>query len=220
MDVLLTSIAVTVLFPFMLPIIIILRLTGEGEIFYIQNRLGKSGEIFGLYKFATMLKNSPNMMSGTLTIKDDPRVIPFGKFLRKTKINELPQLLNVLFGDMSLIGPRPMTPQTFSYYSQSSGELISKIPPGLSGVGSIVFRGEEDLLSQENDPMIFYANTIAPYKAKLEEWYVVNRSLGLYFLVIFLTIFVIIFPKSGIVWNVLKGAPVPPDNLRNLLNYT
>ena len=113
LDILLSGIALLVFSPLMIPISIILKLTGEGEIFFLQERIGKGGHKFKLIKFATMLKNSANIGTGTVTVKGDPRVLPVGKFLRKTKINELPQLLNILVGDMSVIGPRPLTSQTF-----------------------------------------------------------------------------------------------------------
>ncbi len=87
-----------VLSPLLVPVAIALRLSGEGEVFYVQQRVGRGGALFGLYKFATMLKNSPNIGTGTVTVKHDPRVLPMGKLLRKTKINELPQLLNILKG--------------------------------------------------------------------------------------------------------------------------
>ena len=105
-DVFLSSIALIFLSPLLLPIIIILKLTGEGEVFFMQERIGRNGRLFKLIKFATMLKNSPNLGTGTVTMKHDPRILPVGKFLRKTKINELPQLLNILLGDMSVVGPR------------------------------------------------------------------------------------------------------------------
>ena len=113
-DILLSSLAISFFSIILLPVIIILRLTGEGEIFYLQKRIGKNNKEFYLLKFATMLKNSSKMQNGTVTIKNDPRVLPFGKFLRKSKINELPQLFNILKGDMSIIGPRPQTPNYFN----------------------------------------------------------------------------------------------------------
>ncbi len=100
-DILFSGIALVVLSPLLIPIMIVLKVTGEGEIFYLQKRIGKDGKPFKIIKFATMLKNSPNIGTTTVTVKDDPRVLPFGKFLRKTKINELPQLINILKGDMS-----------------------------------------------------------------------------------------------------------------------
>ena len=104
-DIFLSSIALIILSPLLVPIIILLKSTGEGEWFFMQKRMGKHGRLFKLIKFATMVKNSPNLGTGTVTMKQDPRVLPVGKFLRKTKINELPQLLNILLGDMSVIGP-------------------------------------------------------------------------------------------------------------------
>ena len=104
-DILFSALALLVLSPLLLPIVLILKLSGEGEIFFLQERIGKGGQVFKLFKFATMLKDSPNIGTGTVTMKGDPRVLPVGKFLRKTKINELPQLLNIFFGDTSVIGP-------------------------------------------------------------------------------------------------------------------
>jgi lipopolysaccharide/colanic/teichoic acid biosynthesis glycosyltransferase len=105
----------------------------KGEVFFFQERIGKGGEKFKLIKFATMLKNSPNIGTGTVTMRGDSRVLPVGKILRKTKMNELPQLLNIFFGDMSVIGPRPLTTQTFGAYSEKTQGLITQVRPGLSG---------------------------------------------------------------------------------------
>jgi lipopolysaccharide/colanic/teichoic acid biosynthesis glycosyltransferase len=94
----------------MLPLALLLKLTGEGEVFYIQPRTGKGGKPFGLIKLATMLKDSPNLPGGEVTLANDPRVLPLGRFLRKTKLNELPQLWNIFKGEMSFVGPRPLVP--------------------------------------------------------------------------------------------------------------
>lgn len=146
-DILLTSLAVLVLSPLLVPIMIILKLTGEHYIFYCQERVGKDRKPFGLMKFATMLKDSPNIGTGDITTRHDPRVLPFGRFLRKTKINELPQLFNILKGDMSIIGPRPLTPRNFAYYSPEIQQAIGELRPGLSGIGSVIFRDEERYLA-------------------------------------------------------------------------
>jgi lipopolysaccharide/colanic/teichoic acid biosynthesis glycosyltransferase len=146
LDIVFALLALIVLSPLLIPVAIVLRFTGEGEIFFLQDRIGLGGEPFGLYKFATMLKNSPNVGTGTVTVKDDPRVLPVGRFLRKTKINELPQLLNILKGDMSVVGPRPQTRRCFDAFPADSQAEIIKVRPGLSGIGSIVFRGEEDMM--------------------------------------------------------------------------
>lgn len=219
-DIFFSIFALVLLSPLLVPIVIMLKITGEGEIFFLQDRIGRDGKTFKLYKFATMLKNSPNIGTGTITIKDDPRVLPLGKFLRKTKINELPQLLNILFGSMSIIGPRPLTNQTFSSYQSSAQKEIKKVRPGLSGIGSIIFRDEESIMDIQSDPISFYENVIAKYKGELEEWYVANKSLYVYFLSIMLTIYVVISPSSKIVWKVFNTLPVPPSGLKKSLKYT
>jgi len=193
---------------------IILKFTGEGEIFYLQDRVGKNGKIFKLIKFATMLKDSPNMGTGTVTVKDDPRILPFGRFLRKTKINELPQLINILKGDMSVIGPRPQTPRCFAAFDKTSQEAIKKVQPGLSGIGSVVFRNEEEILDEATgDRLKYYDEVIAPYKGKLEEWFVEHRNLYTYFMLIFLTIWVVLFPQSRLHYKVFKDLPPKPKEL-------
>ena len=145
-DVVLSCLALIVLSPLLIPIVLFLKFSGEGEIFFLQERVGKNREMFKLFKFATMLKDSPSMGTGTVTMKNDPRVLPAGKFLRKTKINELPQLLNVFIGHMSLVGPRPQAPRCFDAFPVESQDIIVQVKPGLSGIGPIVFRGEEDIL--------------------------------------------------------------------------
>ena len=123
-DIVFTSLALLVLSPLMISLVIILRFSGEGEIFYKQNRIGIKGKSFGLLKFATMLKNSPNLGTGNMTVKNDPRILPLGNFLRKTKINELPQLLNIFLGNMSIIGSRPLTQDYFDIYIPSFSKLL------------------------------------------------------------------------------------------------
>lgn len=187
--------------------------------FFLQERIGKEGAVFKLFKFATMLKDSPNLGTGTVTMRGDPRVLPVGKFLRKTKINELPQVLNIFFGDMSVIGPRPLTAQTFGSYSDSTQVVIKQVRPGLSGVGSIIFRGEEDIMHGATASVDFYDNVIAPYKGALEEWFVSNKNLYIYFMAIFTTVWAVLFPKTKVAWTVFKGLPEPPEELKLALNY-
>ena len=214
LDIILSSLALLVLSPLLVPIAIVLLLTGEHEVFYFQERIGKGGVTFKLFKFATMLKNSPNMGTGTITLKDDPRILPMGKFLRKTKINELPQLLNILFGDMSVVGPRPQTKRCFDAFPESSKRAIMAVRPGLSGIGSIVFRDEEELLHASADPTDFYDNVIAPYKGALEEWYVAHQGIWTYISLIALTIWVVIVPRSRAVWRTFPDLPLEPAALR------
>ncbi len=196
-DILFSSLAIAFLLPVLVPCALILKFTGEKEIFYFQERIGKNKRKFSLYKFTTMLKNSENIGSGTITIKDDPRVLPFGKFLRSTKINELPQLINILIGDMSIIGPRPLLEKQFSMYDINDQEIICSVRPGLSGVGSVIFRDEENMLSKASNPHEFYKKNITPYKAYLEKWFVEEKSLFLYFKLIVVTVIVVIFKTNN-----------------------
>ena len=219
-DILFSGIALLMLSPLLVLIIIILRFTGEGEVFFLQERIGINGKNFKLFKFATMLKNSPNIGTGTVTMSGDPRVLPVGIFLRRSKINELPQLLNIFFGDMSVIGPRPLTPQTFGAYSKSTQFLVIQVRPGLSGVGSIIFRGEEEIMHGASASVDFYANVIAPYKGALEEWFVSNKSLYVYFVAIFVTAWAVLIPSTKIAWRVFKNLPEPPAKLKKSLNFT
>lgn len=216
-DFIMSLILLLILLPLFIPVIIILLFTGEGEVFYKQSRVGINQNEFLLLKFATMLKDSPRLGSGSITLKNDPRVLPFGKFLRKTKINELPQLFNVLVGDMSLIGPRPLTSDIFYFYKPEVIDVISTCRPGLSGIGSIVFRDEERLLKEADDISSYYEAVISPYKGKLECWYASNQSLMIYFICILLTIYVVLKPSSKVIWQLFKTLPTPPEELQILI---
>ena len=218
-DVIFSGIALVFLSPLLVPIMLLLKLSGEGEIFFLQERVGKNREMFKLYKFATMLKDSPSIGTGTVTMKNDPRILPFGAFLRKTKVNELPQLLNVFLGHMSLIGPRPQAPRCFDAFPVESQDIIVQVKPGLSGIGPIVFRGEEDILEGHSGTLDFYDNVIGPYKGDIEAWYVGKQGLIAYFSLILLTVWVVLFPKSDLVWRLFKDLPSPPDILKNDLNF-
>ena len=213
LDILFSGLALLVLSPLLLVVAVILRFTGEHEVFYVQQRVGKGGRMFGLLKFATMLKDSPNIGTGTVTVKDDPRVLPVGRVLRKTKINELPQLINVLKGDMSLIGPRPQTQRCFDAFPPDQQDAIIKVRPGLSGIGSIVFSNEEELLQGHKDSLKFYDDVIAPYKGALEQWYVSNRTLTTYFKLILLTVIVVATKNTGVIFRAFPNLPPMPSKL-------
>jgi len=209
-DVLLSILALLVLLPLFIPIVAILLLTGEHKVFYSQTRVGYKNQNFKILKFATMLSNSANMGSGSLTLKNDPRVLPFGSFLRKTKINELPQILNILIGDLSIVGPRPQMQVDFEKYSVEVQRKIYDVRPGLTGIGSIIFRDEESLISvasEKENPHDFYKRVIAPYKGELEIWYQAKRSLILDFQLIFLTAWIIIVPSSKLYERWFKDLP-------------
>lgn len=197
LDIVLSLTSIIFIIPILIPIIIILRFTGEGEIFYLQDRVGLGLKDIKIFKFATMLKDSENMGSGIYTSKEDERVLPFGKFLRKTKINELPQLVNILKGDMTIVGPRPLIRETFELYDKEDQVKISSIRPGLTGIGSVVFRSEDEILEKSDIPLDqFYEKHITPFKAKLENWYLSNMSLITDIKIILLTVLIIIFPKK------------------------
>ena len=207
-DILLSSASLLCFLPFGIIISIILKFSGEGEIFYPQSRIGKGGETFELLKFATMLKESPNLGTGDITLQNDPRVLRFGKYLRITKLNEVPQLFNILKGDMSIIGPRPLTPKNFDCYTEHFKTEITKVRPGLSGIGSIVFRDEESIIANSSKSHIdCYKEDISPYKGNLELWYIKNLSFLLDIKLILLTIWIVMVPKSTLFRKVLKNLP-------------
>ena len=217
-DVFFASLALVILSPALLIIGLLLRFSGEGEVIYKQERVGLFRDNFHILKFATMLKDSPSLKGGTLTLKDDPRVLPFGGFLRKTKINEIPQLINVLNGDMSIIGPRPLVPNGELNYAIDASEFIRSVRPGLAGVGSLVLRDEESYYSHRDDAASFYKYVISPYKERLEVWYVENRSVGLYFKIIFLTL-VALINKNINIFKYFKSIPnLPEDMIRSRAN--
>ena len=218
LDITFSLLALICLLPFLLPIALALKFTGEGEVLFSQKRVGKNGKLFNLFKFATMLKNSPNLGSGTVTLKDDPRVLPFGGFLRKTKINELPQLLNIIIGDMSIVGPRPQTPRCFDVFPLEYRNIIKKVRPGLSGLGPVVFRDEENILSENEASIDFYDTVIAPYKGEVESFYVHSQNIVTYFKIILATVWIVLFPKSKIIWRLFPKLPSPPKNLVAVLN--
>ena len=207
-DIILSSIAIILLSPILLLIIITLKLTGEGEIFYLQERVGHKNKIFKIYKFATMVKNSPNIGSGDVTLRNDPRVTKVGKFLRLSKLNELPQIFNIFKGDISVIGPRPLMKAGFNRYSLNFQNSIYNIKPGLTGIGSIVFRDEEKILTESKlTPHECYKEIILPYKGELEMWYQNNYTLFLDFQLIFITAWAIISPETRLYEKWFKDLP-------------
>jgi len=209
LDILISILALAVLAPLLLPIAIILRFSAEGHVFYFQDRIGMKRINFKIIKFATMLKDSPNLASGSITLSGDWRVTKPGKFLRKTKINELPQIINILKGDISLVGPRPLVTKTFTAYNEEVQSKIYNVKPGLTGIGSIIFRDEESIISAvtDEDPHEFYKRIIAPYKGELEMWYQSNNSFFLDLQLIFMTAWVIVVPTSKLYEKWFKDLP-------------
>lgn len=193
------------------PVMIVLACTGEHEVFYRQTRIGRGGREFRILKFATMLKASPSLAGGSLTVRGDPRVLPFGRFLRASKINELPQVINVLIGDMSFVGPRPQVRGDFEHYDAAVRAAVTSVRPGITGIGSVVFRDEERFLSRPGvDPRAFYGERIAPYKGALEQWYCVHVSPRTDFLTLWSTAWALVRPESELVFRVFPDLPARP----------
>ncbi len=215
-DLTIAILSLLLLFVPIIIVMIILKFTGEGEIFYLQKRLGYLNNEFKIIKFATMVKNSPNIGTGSLTLRDDPRVLPFGKFLRKSKINELPQIFNVIIGNMSIVGPRPQMKVDFDKFPPKKRNEIYKSKPGITGIGSIIFRDEEKWISNFNgDKHEFYKNKIAPFKTEVELWYYKNQSIFVDVKLVILTAWVIIFTNSDFVERIFKSLPKKPSYLKN-----
>ena len=210
-DIILSTLVTLVLAPLLVPIMVGLKFTGEGEVWYKQKRIGFNNKPFLIWKFATMLKNSSKMKGGIITTKKDSRITPMGGFLRKSKINELPQLINIFKGDMSFVGPRPLMPISFETYTKDVQDVIYNVKPGLTGIGSIVFRDEEQLMTEVKekgeDTWAFYSDKIYPFKGKLELWYQQNRSFTVDLKLILITIWVVLFPESTIICKWFKDLP-------------
>ena len=206
-DILIATIALIILSPVFIISIIILLLTGEHEVFYLQKRIGYKNRAFNIWKFASMVKNSPNIGTGEITLRNDPRVTKFGRILRKSKVNELPQIINVFMGHMSIVGPRPLMEVSFKLYPDEVQQKIYNCKPGMTGIGSIIFRDEEKLVSDAGDPQAMYRN-IYLYKGTVELWYQKKASLYTDFKIIFLTAWSILFPQNQLINKIFKDLPV------------
>ena len=137
--------------------------------------------------------------------------------LRKTKINELPQLFNILIGDMSLVGPRPLALSGYKNYPESQKRDLQKIKPGLSGLASLILRNEEEILSKSSSPLDFHSNTLTPFKGETEIWFNKRNSIVNYFKIIFLTIWIVLFSKSKILEKVFLERPEMPRELQDII---
>jgi diguanylate cyclase (GGDEF)-like protein len=174
-DIFVSAMALFFLSPFFVVIAIILRRDSPGPILFKGDRVGKNGKLFKILKFRTMNETAQSYKGAKITGTDDPRITPFGKQLRDTKINELPQLWNVLIGDMSLVGPRPEDPEIVKTWPKESRDEILSVSPGITSPASILYRHEETLLNSRN-LMDRYLWDILPSKLRLDHLYVRNRS--------------------------------------------
>ena len=183
-------------------------ITGEHQILFIQTRIGLRGKPFKIFKFATMKKNSDKLPGGDITVRGDMRVTRFGRILRISKINEFPQLFNVLFGVMSFAGPRPLMEVHYLQYEKEVRNKIYSSKPGITGVGSIILRDEEKYLSESNNKQKLMKEVIIPFKGELELWYISNKSLFVDLMLIFLTFWVIIIPNSKLIYRIFHDLPI------------
>lgn len=208
LDLLLSVTLIILLSPILVVITFSLFLFNQRDIFYRQRRIGSKNKVFGILKFSSMLKNSENLPGGTITLRNDPRVTWIGKILRITKLNELPQLFNVLIGEMSFVGPRPLIKEGFDLYPPDVKSFIYQSKPGITGISSIIFRDEERLVTESTmAPEEFYKKRIFPYKGQLEKWYFENKSFVVDFLILVLTGIKIIAPGSKLEFKIFPSLP-------------
>jgi lipopolysaccharide/colanic/teichoic acid biosynthesis glycosyltransferase len=185
-------VGIILLSPFLFIIAFIIKLTSGGSVLYKQPRIGLNGKEFNLIKFRTMHQNSDKL--GLITVGGrDPRVTSIGYFLRKFKLDELPQLINVLIGDMSLVGPRPEVKKYVNLYSQEQRKVLS-IRPGITDWASIYYRDENVILGQSADPEKDYIEKIMPDKLNFNLIYIHNYGVAVYFKIIFSTLWHLVVP--------------------------
>ena len=184
-DILLSVFAIFLLFPFFLLVSFLIVIDSGFPIFFLQKRIGRDAKEFNIIKFRTMKTNNENI---TITVSDDSRITRIGKYLRKTKIDELPEILNVLFGQMSFVGPRPDV-KGYADKLKGANRKILALRPGITGPASLKYYNEEYILSQKSNPKKYNDEVIFPDKVKINMHYFHNRSFFLDLKIIFATIF-------------------------------
>jgi lipopolysaccharide/colanic/teichoic acid biosynthesis glycosyltransferase len=194
LDVLFSFLGLILLSPFFLLIPFFIKISSSGPVLYNQSRIGLNGVEFSVYKFRTMRMNSDKL--GLITVGGrDPRITPIGYYLRKYKLDELPQLINVLVGDMSLVGPRPEVKKYVDLYTQEQSKVLT-IPPGITDWASIYYRNENIILGQSSDPEKDYVEKVMPDKLKYNLIYIENYGPVEYFKIIFSTLWHIVAPVN------------------------
>lgn len=167
-------IGLIIISPLLIILTLLVKITSNEQIFYLQKRVGLKGRIFKLLKFRTMVIDADKIGS-CVTVRNDPRITTIGKFLRRFKLDELPQLINVLKGDMSFVGPRPDVPGLADKLEEED-RIILNVRPGITGPATLKYRNEEELLAKQADPNKFNAEVIYRDKIKINREYVANRS--------------------------------------------
>lgn len=193
-DLVLSICGILFLLPFFIIVSILIKLDSHGDIIFKQTRVTKDGREFKIFKFRTMRPDTEKQ--GQITVGADKRITSIGKFLRKTKLDELPQLFNIVMGDMSFVGPRPEVPKYVAMYTQEQMEIL-KVRAGITDYASIYFSNESEILGEQKEPEKFYIEKIMPYKIKLNKKYIKEAGLLTDIKIIFLTIFKIV----GIIKN-------------------
>lgn len=189
-DITLSIFGIIILSPFYVVVSFLILIDSKGGVLYKQDRVGLNGHIFKVFKFRTM--NPDSFSKGALTLGSrDPRITSIGYYLRKYKLDELPQLFNVLFGDMSFVGPRPEVKKYTDLYSDEQKKVLS-VRPGITDYASIKFRNENDLLSETDEPEKLYINVIMPEKLALNMKYILDNNVFKDIEIIFSTFYTII----------------------------
>lgn len=185
-DLVLSICGILFLLPFFIIISILIKLDSDGDIIFKQTRVTKDGKEFKIFKFRTMRQDTEKQ--GQITIGADNRITSIGNFLRKTKLDELPQLFNIVMGDMSFVGPRPEVPKYVRMYTADQKEIL-KVRAGITDYASIYFSNESEILGKQKDPEKFYIEKIMPYKIELNKKYIKEAGLIIDIKIIFLTVF-------------------------------
>ena len=181
------SLGLAILTPLLLVVAALIKLESRGPVFFRQERVGLNGQTFRIHKFRTM-RHAAGAGSAELTVGDDARITRVGQVLRKYKLDELPQLIDVVRGDMSLVGPRPEVPRYVRHYSERDRAIVLSVPPGITDFASIRYRDESAMLGRSSDPDSTYVGKILPRKLRYYRFYVQRRSLLLDIRLILMTI--------------------------------
>jgi len=215
-DIIFSIIGIIISAPILIFFILLIFVTGESSPVFITYRVGKNNMLFRMFKLRTMKKHKEKeMMNSPLTAYNDERISFLGKFLRFSKIDELPQFFNILNGDLSFVGPRPLLPEVFDYYDEKTKKILSKMTPGVTGIASLVFRDEHSLFSKTNlSHEEFYKKEIAPAKGKLEHWYFHNRGFWIDLKILIFTVVHVLFGQIVTIKKRFKGIPVSIQEIK------
>ena len=174
-DIFISAVLLGVCAPLIALTALAVAVTSRGPLFYRQKRVGVNGRVFEIIKFRTMCTGA-DAQGPSVTSSDDTRITPVGRFLRKSKLDELPQLVNVIKGDMSLVGPRPQVPRFVQHFEPGKRQIVLSVPPGVTGITSLCYRNEESLLANLENRESYYLTQILPRKLEIDVWYVNHRG--------------------------------------------